>query len=449
MSEKNKSLIARLSTKAELLSETIEPKAEAPPQDKTRRPLRTPGKISEAEVTTTNVNRAGHNDELTVFIVAGEHSGDVLGADLMRELTRRRKGQIRFIGVGGEGMQAQGLTSLFPLADIAVMGPLAILKALPRLINRVNRTAHAGLVAKPDVVIIIDSPEFTHPVAKRIKRRLPNTPVIDYVCPSVWAWRPGRARKMTRYVDHVLALLPFEPAALERLNGPPATYVGHPLSARKAWIDGIDTDAWRARFKLDPKRVPLVVLPGSRRSEVELLMPVFGEAIAKLHASGHRCDLLMPCVPHLQDRIKELSNAWPMPRHYIEGDEQKFAAFRLARAALAASGTVTLELGVAGTPMIVTYLVDGFAAKLRFLLKVPSVVLANLVLDENAFPELLQEECNPDAIAKALVQLLDETPERAAQIAALERLAIKMKPGDQSASERAADVVMNSVQQPR
>ena len=424
MTVKKNSLIARLKR---------QPKNELPS------PARAPAK----GVSTPHNIRMSDHDDLTIFIVAGEHSGDVLGAAVMSELASRRKGQIRFIGVGGEAMEAEGLTSLFPLSDIAVMGPVAIFKALPRLTNRVYRTVAAGVAAKPDLIVIIDSPEFTHRVAKRLRRKLPHTPIIDYVCPSVWAWRPGRAKKMARYIDHVLTLLPFEPAALKRLSGPPATYVGHPLSAQQAWIQAIETETWAARLNLNPSRIPLVILPGSRRSEVESLMPIFGEVITALHAQGYRCDLLMPSVPHLRARIEELSSAWPMPRHFIEGTEAKFAAFRLARAALAASGTVTLELGIAGTPMVVCYLVDGIAARLRFLLKVQSVVLANLVLERNAFPELLQEDCNATQLSDALKDLIEETPARAAQLQALKELAVKMAPGSASASSRSADVILS------
>ena len=215
MSSKDKSLIARLSdTKpdrppelpASVTAATL-PKADVPPA---------PAKTVIDDNPVRHDLRTASQEELTVFIVAGEHSGDALGAGLMRQLLARRKSQVRFIGVGGEAMEAQGLTSLFPLSDIAVMGPVAIFKALPRLTNRVYRTVAAGVTAKPDIIIIIDSPEFTHQVAKRLSRKLPDTPIIDYVCPSVWAWRPGRAKKMARFIDHVLTLLPFEPAALER-----------------------------------------------------------------------------------------------------------------------------------------------------------------------------------------------------------------------------------------
>ena len=183
--------------------------------------------------------------DLRLFLVAGEHSGDALGAKLMAALNRRCKGQVHYLGVGGEGMEREGLASQFPLSDVAVMGPMSILPRLPRIISRVRRTADAAVAAEPDAVVIIDAPEFTHAIAKRIRKRAPSVPIIDYVCPSVWAWRPGRARKMHRYVDHVLALLPFEPAALKRLGGPPSTYVGHPLIERLDWLRDLDPDPAR------------------------------------------------------------------------------------------------------------------------------------------------------------------------------------------------------------
>jgi lipid-A-disaccharide synthase len=423
MSAGNKSLVARLRSQSGRSDETGDSPRDAPPEG--------PHSL-----------RPSDHDELTVFMVAGEHSGDALGAGLMAELTRRRKGLVRFIGVGGEAMEAEGLTSLFPLSDMAVMGPTAILKALPRLTNRVYRTVAAGLVAKPDVIVIIDSPEFTHRVAKRLRPKLPHTPIIDYVCPSVWAWRPGRAKVMARHIDHVLCLLPFEPAALERLRGPPATFVGHPLAERREWIRGLDLNVWTARLEVAAGKTPLVVLPGSRRSEVEQLMPVFGETVAGLGKLGHDLELLLPAVPHLRSRIETLAADWPMRPRLIDGEEAKFAAFRLARAALAASGTVTLQLGLAGTPMVVAYRVDGLAARFRRLIKVPSVVLANLVLGENAFPEYLQEDCTPEKLCGALDLVLKDTPERRAQLAALERVAERMSITGATPSALAANVVV-------
>ncbi len=401
-----------------------------------------PRQRSSVDVVGASLPGTSGDDELTVFIVAGEHSGDALGAGLMSELLRRRRGRVRFIGVGGEAMEAVGMTSLFPLGDIAVMGPVAILKSLPRLTDRVYRTVGAGVACRPDVIVIIDAPEFTHRVAARLKRKLPLTPVIDYVCPSVWAWRSGRARTMARSIDHVLALLPFEPEALERLAGPPATYVGHPLAERQQWIKARNPAALADRLDLDPDRLPLVVLPGSRRTEVSRLLPVFCETVNQMALGGRPLEVIIPCVPHLRAMVEDLAGQLQVPWHLVEGDDDKFTSFRLARAALAASGTVTLELALAGTPMVVAYRVDGLAAHIGFMIKVPSIVLANLVLGDNAFPEFVQDDCTVDRLAPALEKLLDDTPERAAQLEALSRISARMELVDGLPSERAADVVL-------
>ena len=255
--------------------------------------------------------------------------------------------------------------------------------------------------------------------------------------------RGGRdgPKKMARYIDHVLTLLPFEPDALARLGGPAASYVGHPLNERLEWIANRDVQALAARLNLEPTRTPVVVLPGSRSTEVERLVPVFGDTIREVQQMGPRCEVLIPCVPHLRSRIMELTADWPCPVHYLDGDDDKFSAFRLARAALAASGTVTLELGVSGTPMVVAYRVDGVAARLRFLVKVPSIVLANLVIDENAFPEFIQEDCTAEKLGPALTAIISEGAAREAQLAALDRVVAKISEGQGLASERAADVV--------
>jgi len=387
--------------------------------------------------------------DLRLFLVAGEHSGDALGAGLMAALNAKSKGRVHYLGVGGEGMEREGLDSQFPLSDVAVMGPLSILARLPRLISRVRRAAAAAVAAEPDAVVIIDAPEFTHAIAKRIRRRAPLIPIIDYVSPSVWAWRPGRARKMRRYVDHVLALLPFEPEAHARLGGPPCTYVGHPLIERLQWLRELDPWPLAKRLRLDPARLVLVVLPGSRSSEVGRLMEPYGQTIELLHERGIVPHVLIPVVGQVCAQVKEGLRSWVTEPHLIEGEEDKFRAFKLAHAALAASGTVTLELGIIGTPMVVAYRVDAVAARMRFLLKVPSVVLANLVLGENAFPEYLQEDCTPENLAAALELLLKDTPERRAQMAALARIPDEMRPEADSPSDIAAQIVLHYAQHGR
>jgi lipid-A-disaccharide synthase len=389
-----------------------------------------------------------HTD-LRLFLVAGEHSGDALGGRLMAAINARCKGRVHYLGVGGDDMERQGLATQFPLSDVAVMGPLSILPRLPRIISRVRRTAAAAVAAEPDAVVIIDAPEFTHPIAKRIRKRAPHIPIIDYVSPSVWAWRPGRARKMSRYVDHVLALLPFEPEAHQRLGGPECTYVGHPLIEKLDWLRALDPWQLADRLNIDRRDLVLVVLPGSRASEVGRLMQPFGEAVEALRQRGLTPNVIIPVVPSVRALVEQGLQTWTVQPHLVEGEADKFAAFKLAHAALAASGTVTLELGLAATPMVVAYRVDAIAARLRFLLKVHSVVLANLVLGENAFPELLQEDCTPEKLAEALSLLLRDTPVRRAQTAALARIPQHMLLEHGTPSDVAADVVLRYAEQGR
>lgn len=380
---------------------------------------------------------------LKIFLVAGEHSGDALGAKLIGALKAQHAEPIAFSGVGGEEMTALGFRSLFPIEDVAVMGPMSILPKLPRIVRRVYQTVDAAIAFAPDVVVIIDSPEFTHPIAKRIRKRAPDIPIVDYVSPSVWAWRPGRAKKMRPYVDHILALLPFEPEAHARLGGPRCTYVGHPLIEKLDDIQKADANALASRLGLAPGRPVLLVLPGSRTSEVERLIDVFGEAVARVASKGP-IEVVIPAVRHVRDRIVAKTASWKPQPHIIDTDD-KYAAMRLARAALAASGTVTLELALAGTPSVVAYKVDKVMANLRFLLKVPSVVLANLVIGKNVYPEYLQEACTAENLANAIEPLLSDTDARSEQLEGLSLAPEKLRLAASSPSEAAAGVVLSVV----
>ncbi len=386
-------------------------------------------------------------EPLKIFLVAGEHSGDALGAKLIAALKSQHAGPIVFSGVGGEEMTELGFRSLFPIEDVAVMGPMSILPKLPRIVRRVYQTVDAAIAFAPDVVVIIDSPEFTHPIAKRIRKRAPDIPIVDYVSPSVWAWRPGRAKKMRPYVDHILALLPFEPEAHARLGGPRCTYVGHPLIEKLDDIQKADAEALASRLGLAPDRPVLLVLPGSRTSEVERLIDVFGEAVARVASSKGPIEVVIPAVRHLRDRIVAKTAAWTPKPHIIDAStNDKYAAMRLARAALAASGTVTLELALAGTPSVVAYKVDKVMANLRFLLKVPSVVLANLVIGRNVYPEYLQEACTAENLANAIEPLLSDTNARLAQLEGLSLAPEKLRLAASSPSEAAAGVVLSVVE---
>lgn len=376
---------------------------------------------------------------LHVFLVAGEESGDRLGAALMRALKARTAGGARFSGVGGRHMAEQGLKSLFPLGELAIVGFAAIPARLPKILRRIRETAYAAAAARPDVLVIIDSPEFTHRVARRVRRLAPGIPIIDYVCPSVWAWRSGRARAMRGYIDHVLALLPFEPRILRELGGPPSNYVGHPLSERVQELRP-DVEEMQRR-ESDP---PLVlVLPGSRAGEIRRMQRVFGEAIARVRAERGELEVVVPTVPHLDGAVKEAVEGWGCPVRVVSDPGVKNAAFRRARVALTKSGTSTLELALAGVPMVAGYKVSAIEAFVaRMLINVPSVILANLVLGENVVPEFLQNDCTPERLAGALLPLLGNTQERRRQLAAFSRLDDVMEIGAVSPSDRAATIVL-------
>ena len=373
---------------------------------------------------------------MKVFIVAGEPSGDALGAKLMRAL-RQSRWNVQFEGVGGAGMEAEGLKTLFPMADIAVMGFLPVLRRLPTLLNRIKVTAEACIAAAPDVVVLIDSPDFTHRVAKKVRRAAPSIPILDYVSPTVWAWRPGRARAMRAYFDHVLAVLPFEPEAHARLGGPPCSYVGHPLIERFGDLRPRPEDALQRAFERH-----VLLLPGSRMSEVTRLMPEFGEAVARIAAAVPGADFSLPVVPHVEGAIREAIRSWPVKPLLVFGEQAKWTAFRRARAALAASGTVTLELGLAQVPMVTAYKVSRIEqAIIEALVTVSTPILPSLILGEKVVPEFLQEQANGATLAEAMIPLLADGPERQAQLAAFDRLDTAMQVPHASPSEAAAAIV--------
>jgi lipid-A-disaccharide synthase len=379
---------------------------------------------------------------LSLFIVAAEESGDALGAALVRALKARHDGALQLAGVGGRAMAAAGVASPFAIEDLSIIGLSAIPRRLPTIFRRIRETADAIVAARPDALVIIDSPDFTHRVARRVRRLAPAIPILDYVSPSVWAWRPGRARAMRAYVDQVLAILPFEPAMHVRLGGPPCLYVGHPLVERIAELRPNAEEAQRRRA--DPPVV--LVLPGSRGSEVGHLLGVFGGAIAQVAARAGTMELVLPTVPHLLPQLRDAVAGWSLVPRLVVDPAEKWSAFRGARAALAASGTVTLELALSGVPTVAAYrlsAVEAFIARLiRLQAKLPSVILANLVIGENIVPEFLQSDCTPDRLAGALLPLLSDTPARQRQIEAFGRLDAIMAVGSAAPSTQAAAIVL-------
>ena len=375
---------------------------------------------------------------MKIFLVAAEESGDRLGAALMQAL-RAKRPQVSFAGVGGSDMAAAGLQSLFAVHDLSIVGLAAIPRRLPMIFRRIRQTADAVLDAKPDVLVIIDSPDFTHRVARRVRRADPSIPIVDYVSPSVWAWRPGRARKMRAYVDHLLALLPFEPDVHRRLGGPPCTYVGHPLVEQAQYLR---PDPDEARRRMASPAI-LLVLPGSRGSELRRLQAIFAQATQLLAQRAGPFEIVIPSVPHLAPAIAAHAGAWPVPPRIVTDPREKQAAFRTARAALAKSGTVTLELAVAGVPMAAAYRLSSVEAMIaRQVIRVSTAILANLVLGENVVPEFLQRDCQPEQLATALAPLLSDSPARRRQIEAFARLDGLMQIGTARPAQRAADIVI-------
>jgi lipid-A-disaccharide synthase len=380
---------------------------------------------------------------LSLMLIAGEPSGDQLGGQLMAALRTIAGDNFSIIGMGGPAMEAQGLTSLFPLKDTAVMGLREVVPKIPVILRRVNDIVAVALTKRPDAVVLIDSPDFNHRIARKLKRLDPSIRTINYVAPQVWASRQYRARAMARDFDLLLALLPFEPPFFEKY-GLHTVFVGHPVIERAARITG--GDALRARLGIAPGAKLLCVLPGSRTSEIRFILPVFREAVAGIAKRVPGLITILPTVPHVAARVRAATENWPAPLHIVENEADKFAAFDAADAALAASGTVTTELALARTPMAVAYRVGGLTYTLaKILFRFKFFALVNLLLDREAVPELLQGRATPTALADAIVPLLTDEAAAAKQIADLDEVAKLLGEGSEQPSLRAAHAIVDFV----
>ena len=374
-----------------------------------------------------------------ICLIATEESGDRLGSALMKVLRERLGDAVEFVGVGGRTMAREGLDSLFPIEELSIVGFAAVVQQLPKILRLIRETADAVAAAAPDMLVIIDSPDFTHRVARRVRAKNPAIPIVDYVSPQLWAWRPGRARTMLGYVDHVLGLLPFEPEEYRKLRGPPCSYVGHPLIEQLASLRPNAEEQARR----DGEPPVLLVLPGSRRSEIRHHLDVFGAALGRLHAQGRAFDLKLPTMPHLEATVRVGVAGWPVKPEIVVGEAEKRAVFRIARAALTKSGTVTLELAISGIPMVTAYRVGAIEAFiLRRAIRVSSVILANLVIGRDVIPEFLQEDCTPEKLAQALSEVLTDSPLRRQQLAAFAEFDQIMSTGNKPPSVLAADIVL-------
>jgi lipid-A-disaccharide synthase len=383
---------------------------------------------------------------MRVFVIAGEASGDKLGAALMQGL-RAHATDISFQGIGGDRMIAEGLESLFPMDEISIMGITEILSQYRALKARIRQTAEAVLAAKPDVLITIDLPEFGLRVAKLVKDAS-EIRTVHYVAPTVWAWRSGRAAKMARHIDQVLALLPFEPPYMEAA-GMRCDFVGHPVVT-----DPVATESEIAAFRQSAGigAAPLaLILPGSRRSEIARLMPIFSQVVARLHEQRPDLRFVLPAAPNVASLVEEAVASWPIAPLVLnpadlpedEGRRQKRAAFAGADVALAASGTVSLELAAAGTPMVIAYDMNWLSRQIiGRMLKVDTVTLVNLVSETRIIPEFIGKACLPGPIAEAVLAVLDNPD---AQNMAMQLTMERLGRGGLSPGERAALAVLDGL----
>ena len=375
-----------------------------------------------------------------IAFVVGEPSGDRIGADLIAHLKKRYGADLDLVGLGGDAMAEEGLTSLFDIDELSIIGIGGIVMRLPQLLGRLRQTSKAILAAKPDALVLIDSPTFSHRVAKTVRAERPDIPIVNYIPPPVWAWREERAAKMRAYIDHAICALPFEPEVYRRLDGPAATYVGHPLLTEPALQAFLQSP-----LKSRPADPPtLLLLPGSRRGEIDRLLGDFGRTFQRLAERRPGLRGVLPTLPRHRARIERAVADWSQRPEVVTGETAKWAAFAKADAALAASGTVSLELALAGIPMALAYKLDPVAYRFRYLVTAWTAALPNFITGHPLVPEHFHEFVRPEHLARRIERLLTDTPERAAQIAGFaeirQAMAIDRPPG-QAAAEIVAELI--------
>ena len=385
------------------------------------------------------------------FLIAGEESGDRLGAGLMAGIRSIDK-EARFSGVGGEEMSRAGLKSLFDHNELAVMGIAEILPRLPALLARIKSTAAAAASSGADALITIDSPDFSFRVVRQVRIARPEIPIVHYVSPSVWAWRAGRAKRLRGIVDLVLALLPFEPEFL-RSAGINSEFVGHPAAETPPPSDRAKSEI-RRRMDIGQDAPILLVLPGSRLTEIKRLAPVFGAAAARFKARHPDHFVVVPAANSVRQQVRNETEKWPLdarifvPEHCAAGaaDQEKAALFATADLALAASGTVTLELAAAGTPTVVAYDVNWLSRMIiSALLRVKSVTLANIVMGADIVPELLGSRCRPQLIYEELARLCSDPDAQEKQTDAFAETMRRLRAPAGSSGRAAAEAVFSVI----
>lgn len=386
------------------------------------------------------------NRPLKLAVIAGEVSGDRLAADLIGAVRMQYSGPVSVVGVGGDAMAGEGLESLFDYSELSIVGIGAVVARLPQLLARIRQTARMVVAENPDVLIIVDSPDFTHRVARRVRAKLPDLPIVDYVSPTVWAWKPERAPAMAAYIDHVLSVLPFEPEVLKALGGPPTTYVGHRLV--------FDTQLLSARAEQHQRRRhntrtgTVMLLPGSRMGELSRMLPLMRDAAAEMKERKPELRFVIPAVRRHHETIRQAIESWPVKPEILAGDEAKWGAFAEADGALAASGTVLLELALAGVPCISTYKLDALARMMVGRITTWSAALPNLIAGYPVIPEYFNDSARANRLARHLERLIEPTLERQAMLEGFDvvrrAMAVTRTP-----DEHAAGIVLSLAQNGR
>jgi len=388
-----------------------------------------------------------------IFILAGESSGDRLGAAMMRRLREETNGAVRFSGVGGEAMMAEGLEPVFPMQDIAVMGLVEIVPHLRRIRERLKQATDAIVEKRPDALVTIDAQVFSGLLAKRVKRLVPEVALIHYVAPTVWAWKPWRARKLAGYLDRVLALFPFEPPYFEE-EGLHCDFVGHPVVERVANLPPRAGADLREDLGIAPNANVVLVAPGSRRSEISRLGKPFGDAVARLVEHDPDVEIILPVAGAVAEEVRAMAQVWPAKTHILDprgldfetAEQRKFAAFAAANFALAASGTVTLELAAFRVPMIVGYRMPKLNEFiLRRVMTVDTGTLVNIITGTKIVPEYWQDDCSGTQLAKGLRSLIENGKARDDQVAGFDRAFEALGESDDAPSKRAAQSVISAL----
>jgi len=381
------------------------------------------------------MNTVAPDSPMHVYVIAGEPSGDVIGARLIEAL--RADGDIEVSGIGGPEMEAAGLQSLFPYDELAIMGLTEVLPSVPRILRRMRKTARDIERKQPDVIVTIDSPGFVFGVIRRLKSR--NCPRVHYVAPTIWAWRVGRVKKFRKHFDHLLALFPFEPPLFEAA-GLDCSFVGHPI-AEGAVASG-NGPAFRQRHGIGTDEQVLCLLPGSRRGEVSRLGPVISEVLGLLARSNPGARIVVPAAPNVRDAVGTLAVTWGDKVLVVDGASERYDAFAASDLALAASGTVTLELAYAGVPTVVIYQVGKLTGEIaRRMIRIEHVSIVNIVAGRLIFPEFLQSRCRPALITGAVSALLGDRDAARIIGADAQAIACDIAGGGDKPSARAARAI--------